>query len=53
MRHWAGTGRLEYLALRRLALGTSFWTGKTDAESLQLAPRLTLARAQPKGSLRD
>ena len=31
VRHWAGTGRLEYLGVRRLTLGTSFWRGRTAA----------------------
>jgi hypothetical protein len=49
VRHWAGTGRLEYLAIRRLALGTSFWTGRASADALQLAPRVTLAEADGRG----
>src|SRR5262249_8664624 len=28
-RHWAGTGRLEYLGVRRLALGASVWRGRS------------------------
>ena len=33
VRHWAGTGRLEYLGVRRLALGASFWRPDGTRES--------------------
>ena len=51
VRHMATTGRLEYLGTRRLALGASVWTGSSAADSLQLAPRITLAEVDGRGRL--
>ncbi len=49
VRHWAGTGRLEYLGVRRLALGASFWTGKTTTGTTVLDPRVTVAEVDGRG----
>src|SRR5579862_3000822 len=51
VRHVAGTGRLEFLGVRQLTLGTSFWIGRTTADSLQLAPRVTLAEIDGRGRI--
>ena len=55
VRHWAGTGRLEYLGVRRLALGASFWNGRT-ATGIPTAselpdPRVTIAEVDGRGRL--
>src|SRR6185295_5457160 len=50
-RHVAGTGRLEYLGIRRLTLGTSFWTGKTTTDTLYLDPRVTVAEVDGRGRI--
>ncbi|PWT79714.1 MAG: hypothetical protein C5B57_13470 [Blastocatellia bacterium] len=49
VRHFASTGRLEYVGIRRLALGTSFWTGKSATDSARLNPRVTIAEADGRG----
>jgi hypothetical protein len=53
VRHWAGTGRLEYLGVRRLALGTSFWRGRTaagiPAGSTLPEPKVTIAEVDGRG----
>ena len=53
VRHWAATGRLEYLAIRRLALGTSFWRGRTATGtprgSTFVDPRVTVAEVDGRG----
>ncbi len=49
VRHWAGTGRVEYLAVPRLTLGASFWAGRSTTGSPLLDPRLTLVEADARG----
>ena len=49
VRHWAGTGRLEYLGVRRLAIGASFWSGKATTDTTLLDPRVTLAELDGRG----
>jgi hypothetical protein len=49
VRHWATTGRAEYLGIRRLALGASFWTGRNASGSTTFDPRLTLAEVDGRG----
>jgi hypothetical protein len=49
VRHWAGTGRLEYLGVPRLVLGASFWRGRTTTGSATLDPRVTLVEADGRG----
>jgi len=49
VRHWAGTGRLEYLGVPRLTLGTSIWRGRTTSGSPTLDPRVTLVEADGRG----
>jgi hypothetical protein len=51
VRHWAGTGRLEYLGVPRLTLGGSIWRGRTTSGSPTLDPRVTLAEADGRGRL--
>ena len=55
VRHWAGTGRLEYLGIRRLALGTSFWQGRSAAgipAGVELPePKVTIAEVDGRGRL--
>jgi hypothetical protein len=56
VRHWAGTGRVEYLAIRRLALGASFWSGRSlsgtgESPSAVPDPRVTLAEFDGRGRL--
>jgi len=54
VRHWAGTGRAEYLGIRRLALGASFWSGRTTSGPLllnPLDPRVTLGEVDARGRL--
>ena len=55
VRHWAGTGRLEYLGVRRLTLGTSFWRGRTAAGIPAGAdlpePKVTIAEVDGRGRL--
>ena len=49
VRHWAGTGRAEYLGIRRLALGASAWSGRTNSGSALFAPRVTVAEVDGRG----
>lgn len=49
VRHWAGTGRIEYLGVRRAVFGASFWSGKTNSGSPLLDPRVTLVEADGRG----
>ena len=49
MRHWAGTGRVEYLGVPRLTLGASIWNGRTTSGSPNLDPRVTLVEADGRG----
>ena len=49
VRHWASTGRLEYLGVRRLALGASFWSGKATTGTTLLDPRVTVAELDGRG----
>jgi hypothetical protein len=51
VRHWAGTGRLEYLGVPRLTLGASIWSGRTTTGSPLLDPRVTLVEADGRGRL--
>jgi len=53
-RHWAGTGRLEYLGVPRLALGTSFWRGRSlsgtgESGAAVPDPMVTVAEADGRG----
>ena len=52
VRHWAGTGRLEYLGLPRWTFGTSFWSGRSTTGSPLLDPRVTMIEADGRGRLR-
>jgi hypothetical protein len=49
VRHWAGTGRVEYLGVPRLTLGASIWNGRTASGSPNLDPRVTLVEADGRG----
>ena len=49
VRHWAGTGRVEYLGVPRLTLGASIWNGRTATGSPNLDPRVTLVEADGRG----
>jgi hypothetical protein len=49
VRHWAGTGRVEYLGVPRLTLGASIWNGRTATGSRNLDPRVTLVEADGRG----
>ena len=49
VRHWAGTGRAEYLGIRRLALGASFWSGRTTSGSALFDSRVTVAEVDGRG----
>ena len=49
VRHWAGTGRFEYLGTRRLALGASLWSGKATTGTTLLDPRVTIAEFDGRG----
>jgi len=51
VRHWAGTGRLEYLGVPRLTLGASIWSGRATSGSRLLDPRVTLVEADGRGRL--
>ena len=49
VRHWAGTGRLEYLGFPRWTLGASIWRGRSTTGSLLLDPRVTMVEADGRG----
>ena len=49
VRHWAGTGRVEYLGVPRLTLGASIWNGRSASGSPNLDPRVTLVEADGRG----
>ncbi len=53
VRHWAGTGRVEYLGIRRVAFGASFWSGRTTMgtppDSELPDPRVTVAEVDGRG----
>ena len=49
VRHWAGTGRVEYLGVPRLTLGASIWNGRSATGSRNLDPRVTLIEADGRG----
>lgn len=51
VRHFASTGRLEYVGIRRLAVGASFWTGKSTTDSKLLDPRVSIAEVDGRGRL--
>jgi hypothetical protein len=51
VRHFASTGRLEFVGIRRLALGTSFWTGKSTTDSTLLDPRVSIVEVDGRGRL--
>jgi len=51
VRHWAGTGRLEYLGIPRLTLGASFWTGRATAGAATSDPRVTLVEGDGRGRI--
>jgi hypothetical protein len=49
VRHWAGTGRVEYLGVPRTTLGASIWSGRSATGSPNLDPRVTLIEADGRG----
>ena len=49
VRHWAGTGRVEYLGVPRTTLGASIWSGRSTTGSPNLDPRVTLIEADGRG----
>jgi len=51
VRHWAGTGRVEYLGVPRTTLGASIWSGRSATGSLNLDPRVTLIEADGRGRI--
>ena len=51
VRHWAGTGRVEYLGVPRTTLGASIWSGRSATGSLDLDPRVTLIEADGRGRI--
>ncbi|HEY7289975.1 MAG TPA: hypothetical protein VH583_09070 [Vicinamibacterales bacterium] len=51
VRHWAGAARVEYLGVRRLALGASLWSGRTSTGSTLLSPRLTMVEFDGRARL--
>ena len=51
VRHVAGTARVEYLGIRRLALGASIWSGKSTSRTRLLDPRVTVAEVDGRGRI--
>ena len=49
VRHWAGTGRVEYLGVPRATFAASFWSGRSTTGSPLLDPRVTMLEADGRG----
>ena len=51
VRHCAGTARVEYLGIRRLALGASIWSAGARRRTRLLDPRVTVAEVDGRGQI--
>ena len=51
VRHWAGTGRVEYLGQRDLALGAGVWHGRSTTGALTPGIPVTVAEVDGRGRL--